>query len=246
MAEAQIVKAFLCGSAHSLSAVATQDTQVWTLRRTDLTEILPNTPIFKNNLLDYLINGTAETYLEKKYGIDDSKSSNFVFDLRKAIEHNQTLPSASSLSRKPEGQHGAALAIWLGILLDGIPESVVIGSSLIHSQVSLSLLVGLFIANFPESLSSSIGMRKQGFSPIRILIMWGSIVLITGIGAALGNMFFTEAEPFIFSLIEGIAAGAMLTMLAQTMLPEAYLKGGSIVGFATLLGFLCAIISKAL
>lgn len=117
---------------------------------------------------------------------------------------------------------------------------------MIHSKVSISLLVGLFIANFPESLSSSLGMRQQGLSSFRIVMMWGSIVLITGFGAAIGNMYFSGAEPVMFTLVAGIAAGAMLTMIAQTMLPEAYFKGGSIVGFATLLGFLAAIMSKTL
>jgi zinc transporter ZupT len=116
---------------------------------------------------------------------------------------------------------------------------------MIHAQVSVSLIVGLFVSNFPEALSSSIGMRQQGFSAARILLMWTSLVLITGMGAAIGNVFFVEAQPSIFALIEGIAAGAMLTMIAQTMLPEAYFKGGGIVGFATLLGFLAAIISKS-
>ena len=66
-------------------------------------------------------------------------------------------------------------------------------------------------------------------------------MVITGIGAALGNLFFVGAAPFVFSLVEGLAAGAMLTMIAQRMLPEAYFKGGSNIGFSTLLGFLAAI-----
>jgi zinc transporter ZupT len=65
------------------------------------------------------------------------------------------------------------------------------------------------------------------------------------LGAAIGNVFFVGAQPSVFALIEGIAAGAMLTMIAQTMLPEAYFKGGGIVGLATLLGFLAAIFSKS-
>ena len=71
-------------------------------------------------------------------------------------------------------------------------------------------------------------------------------MVITGIGAVLGSIFFAGAEPSMFALVQGIAAGAMLTMIAQTMLPEAYLKGGSIIGFSTLLGFLAAIFFKTL
>jgi zinc transporter ZupT len=71
-------------------------------------------------------------------------------------------------------------------------------------------------------------------------------MVITGIGAALGNLFFVGAKPFAFALVEGVAAGAMLTMIAQTMLPEAYMRGGSIIGISTLLGFLTAIFFKTL
>ena len=144
-------------------------------------------------------------------------------------------------------EHKAApLAIWLGIFLDGLPESLVIGPSLIHSHVSLSLLAGLFLSNYPEALSSSVAMRQQGFAFKRILLIWTSLVVITGIGSALGNIFFAGASPVLFSLVEGIAAGSMLTMIAQTMLPEAYFRGGAIIGFATLLGFLAVIFFKTL
>jgi zinc transporter ZupT len=137
--------------------------------------------------------------------------------------------------------HGAALAIWLGILLDGIPESFVIGAGLVERGVSLSLIAGLFLSNYPEALSSSAGMREQGFSRPRILFMWSSLMLITGLGAALGNVLLTGTGHATLSLVEGVAAGAMLTMIAQTMLPEAYFRGGNVVEFATLLGFLAAI-----
>jgi zinc transporter ZupT len=89
-------------------------------------------------------------------------------------------------------------------------------------------------------------MRQHGFPFRRILFMWTSLMLLTGIGAAIGNVFFTGAAPSLFALVQGIAAGAMLTMIAQTMLPEAYFKGGSIIGFSTLLGFLAAIFLKTL
>ena len=71
--------------------------------------------------------------------------------------------------------------------------------------------------------------------------MWFSLMVLTGIGAWIGAVFFVGAPPVMFSVIEGIAAGAMLTMIAETMLPEAYHRGGNITGFATLLGFLAAI-----
>ena len=89
-------------------------------------------------------------------------------------------------------------------------------------------------------------MRQQGYSFYWVLAMWTSLMVITGILAALGNVFFVGAPRFWFAFLEGIAAGAMLTMIAATMMPEAYIKGGSIVGFTTLLGFLAAIFFKTL
>ena len=71
-------------------------------------------------------------------------------------------------------------------------------------------------------------------------------MLLTGVGAAIGKLMLDASSPVFLPLLEGLAAGAMLTMIAQTMLPEAYTKGGSIVGFCTLMGFLCAIAMKAL
>jgi len=108
------------------------------------------------------------------------------------------------------------------------------------------LIAGLFLSNYPEALFSSIGMRQQGFSVTRVMTMWTSLMLLTGIGAALGSLFFVGAGAFSLSLVEGLAAGAMLTMIAQTMLPEAYFKGGSVIGLATLMGFLAALFFKSL
>jgi zinc transporter ZupT len=130
--------------------------------------------------------------------------------------------------------------------LDGIPESLVIGASVTQSSVSIALIVGLFLSNYPEALSSSLGMRQQGMSIRRVVTMWTALMLMTGGVAAAGSLYFMGAGPHAHAVAEGLAAGAMLTMIAETMLPEAYLKGGSVVGLSTLLGFLVAIYSKTL
>ena len=89
-------------------------------------------------------------------------------------------------------------------------------------------------------------MRQQGMRFPRVLFMWTSLMVLTGIGAALGSEFFVEANPHAFAIVEGVAAGAMLTLIAQTMAPEAYMKAGPVVGLATLMGFLAAIFCKTL
>ncbi len=146
---------------------------------------------------------------------------------------------------------GAALAIWLGILLDGIPESLIIGMlSARPSGISMAFIAGVFLANFPEAMSSAIGMRRSGMTLTRILLMWGSLCLTTGIGAAIGALILPVsphgAAVYWISGIEGLAAGAMLTMIAETMLPEAFEQGGAIVGISTLIGFLTALLVKLL
>ena len=87
-------------------------------------------------------------------------------------------------------------------------------------------------------------MNKQGSTFLRIMSMWLFLMLMTGLGAMLGNIFFREAPVFLFAIFEGCAAGAMLAMVAETMLPEAYEQGGAVVGLSTLFGFLVAYLIK--
>lgn len=238
--------AFVTGCRHALSAVATEATEVWVLRKSDFDELLVQTPVLTTKLKQNVQSDEVTEYLRYKQHYDDDLIERWKRKTLAAIDSNTPLPAISEMSFEVTEHKGAPLAIWLGILLDGIPESLVIGASLVQAQISYSLIGGLFLSNYPEALSSSIGMRQHGFPFRRILFMWTSLMVITGIGAALGNIFFTGAAPSLFALVEGIAAGAMLTMIAQTMLPEAYFKGGSIIGFSTLLGFLAAIFLKTL
>jgi zinc transporter ZupT len=125
--------------------------------------------------------------------------------------------------------------------LDGIPESLIIGSTMEGSSVSLALIGGLFLANMPESMSSAVVMRRHGGRTRHILWMWTALMVMTAFGAALGNVFIADAPRELQVLLEGMAAGAMLAMIAQTMLPEAYDHGGWLTGLMTVTGFLVAI-----
>jgi zinc transporter ZupT len=165
---------------------------------------------------------------------------------RAARKLSSGLPRLSStdIQNAAAAHSGAPLAIFLGIMLDGIPESLVLGASSLEAGLSISLIAGLFLSNFPEALSSSDGMAENGMKHTTIMSMWLFLMLFTGFGAWMGSIFFAGAPPFAFALIEGLAAGAMLTMIAETMLPEAFHKGGAITGIATLLGFLTAVFFK--
>jgi len=155
-------------------------------------------------------------------------------------------PTETEIQQEHQAHGGAGIAIWLGNLLDCVPGGLIIGTSMTtaDSVPSLPLIAGLFLANYPEALGSSYEMVRQGTKFGRTVLMWGSLMIVTGLAAFLGNVFLIGTPENVFGVLEGIAAGAMLTMVAETMLPEAFHKHSSITGFSTLLGFLVAILLK--
>ena len=163
---------------------------------------------------------------------------------------NQSVTVEDIMNERPAVSSGsAAMAIWLGILIDGIPESLVIGMLATSATgMSLSFIAGVFLANLPEAMSSAVSMRSSGMGITKVMMMWGSICLLTGIGALLGALLMpAHPEGWHFYgvlFIEAFAAGAMLTMIAETMLPEAFEQGGAIVGLSTLAGFLTTLLVK--
>ena len=230
--------ALLTGQPRAASIVACGNVQVWVVPAAAFAELARAMPDFRERL-----RALAQERIEELRGqelIDDERADEWFENVHDLLDDTDLTPTQADVKEAAAEHHGAPMAIWLGILLDGIPESFVIGSSVIGSTVSLSLIGGLFLANFPEAFSSSIGMREQGWSQRRVFLMWASLTLVTGVGAWLGSIFFVGADPVTFSFVEGVAAGAMLTMIAETMLPEAFHRGGAITGISTLLGFLAA------
>ena len=156
-------------------------------------------------------------------------------------------PSDREIEEAAHAQRHPVMGIWMGNLLDAIPESLVLGTTVVGAGVvSWPLLAGLFLANFPEALSSSGIMRAAGLRRGTILAMWGSIVVVSGLCAGLGNLFLLGTSGPALGFIEGTAVGAMLVMIAETMLPEAFERGGAVVGLSTLIGFLAALAVKSL
>jgi CRP-like cAMP-binding protein len=233
--------AFVTGARYTKSAVATMDTTLWVLRKRDFEQLLRRSPLLEEKVRELVQAENIASYLRERHEFNADDAARWIRGAVRSLENGRPVRSVADFAEKIKEHGGAPIAIWLGIMLDGIPESMVIGASMLHSPLSLSLLAGLFLSNYPEALSSSMGMRQQGLSFRRVLLMWTSLMVLTGIGAALGNLFFTGASITTVSMIQGLAAGAMLTMIAETMLPEAYTKGGSVIGLATLAGFLAAI-----
>ena len=140
-------------------------------------------------------------------------------------------------------QGGSATAIAIGALLDGIPESAAIGISLIESGgVGIALVAAVLPSNIPEGLSSAARMKRAGRSPAYVLGLWGAVTLASTLAALLGYLFLAGASGNVVAAIQSFAAGAILTMLASTMMPEAYEEGDPFVGVVTTVGFLLAFV----
>ena len=144
-------------------------------------------------------------------------------------------------------ESGSALAIVLGTVLDGIPESMVIGVTIYESgAVGAAFLAAVFISNLPEALSSTAGLVSGGWERARIVWMWIAIALVSGLASLVGYGLFQGASPNVVAFVLAFAGGAILTMLADTMMPEAYEHSGKLVGVVTTLGFAIAFTIHAL
>jgi ZIP family zinc transporter len=138
---------------------------------------------------------------------------------------------------------GSGMALAIGALLDGIPESIVIGVSMIAGgAVSWVAVAAIFLSNVPEGLSSSAGMRKAGRSPRYVFLLWGAIVVISALSALAGYAIFRHFSANVIAATTAIAAGAILSMLADTMMPEAYETAHDFTGLITVGGFLAAFV----
>ncbi|WFE59054.1 ZIP family zinc transporter [Micromonospora sp. WMMD712] len=136
---------------------------------------------------------------------------------------------------------GSGSAIAVGALLDGIPESVVIGASLLTGgPVSLVTVVAVFLSNVPEGLSSAAGMRRAGRSSRYVFALWAGIALVSGLAALAGYTLLGGAPPEVLASITALAAGAILAMITDTMVPEAFEDAHLLVGLITVAGFLTA------
>jgi ZIP family zinc transporter len=137
-----------------------------------------------------------------------------------------------------EQASGAPLAIVLGIVLDGIPESIVIGLGLLAGGgVSVAVVAAVFLSNVPEAIAATTGLAASGWTRARILGLWALVALVSGLASLAGYAAFDDASPRTIAFVLSFAAGAILTMLADTMMPEAFEHGGSKVGLATTFGF---------
>ncbi|MFF4780248.1 ZIP family metal transporter [Streptomyces griseorubiginosus] len=146
-------------------------------------------------------------------------------------------PAHSQPSEAEQGGSGTALA--LGALLDGVPESAVIGVSLLDGgTVSLVTVAAVFLSNVPEGLSSSAGMKKAGRGKAYVFGVWTAIAAASTVSAVLGYTVVGAFSPAVVAAVTAVAAGAILAMIADPMIPEAFEDAHLAIGLITVCGFL--------
>jgi ZIP family zinc transporter len=175
---------------------------------------------------------TLANWLLARYGAKHRKrSGDHQSQERTAVKQGETSGNDSG------DDNGLALAI--GALLDGIPESIVIGLSMLAGgAVSMVAVVAIFLSNLPEGLSSAAGMKKAGRSARYVFLLWASIALISGVSSLLGYTLFSGFSNEVIAATMAVSAGAVLAMIADTMIPEAFEVAHNFTGLITVIGFL--------
>jgi ZIP family zinc transporter len=145
------------------------------------------------------------------------------------------------------GKDASGLSLLVGSVMDNIPENMALGISLVTGGVvNIVLIVAIFISNFPEGLASTSGMSSNGKSRKYIVGLWAIAVLVGTVSTAIGFSVLSKADPSIISLSMSFAAGAILVMVAESMIPEAYEEAGMKIGIATMVGFGVAFILESM
>ena len=157
--------------------------------------------------------------------------------------------------RKPEPGNPRAIpeddesgrALLLGALLDGVPETAVLGTTLLTgSGVGVPVLAAIFLSNLPEGIGGAVGMQRSGVPRGRIIVMWTAVGLACAAAAGLGYVALDGASGELLAWLQAFAAGGVLAMLAIQMFPQANHKGGPASGLLTVLGFALAYLLSTL
>lgn len=165
-----------------------------------------------------------------------------IYLARKGAKHRKR-------SVKPEDNYSdnGAMAIAAGSVIDGVPESIAIGLTMISGgMVSTATVVAIFLSNIPEGLSSSAGMKRDGWSPRKVFSLWLVITIITAISSLLGYSVFSQLPVEVMAVTLAIAAGGILAMVVDTMIPEAFSQTHNLAGMVTVIGFAISFILSKL
>jgi len=142
--------------------------------------------------------------------------------------------------REMPAQDESGRPLLLGALLDGVPETAVLGTTLLTGSVGVPILAAIFLSNLPEGIGGASDMRNSGVSRRRVLVLWGGVAVICAAASGVGYGILAGAGDEAIALLQAFAAGGVLAMLAIEMLPTAHARGGRASGLLTVLGFALA------
>jgi zinc transporter ZupT len=237
-------------------AVTVDEVQLLFIPREDFSVVMEASPILRDAVADLVKVHTHGTFGLEHHLRQQTRD----FDQKEWLAEGVAavaMPSHEEAAHHAKGEHGkgeegehgggSPLAIFAGALLDGVPESIVLGAAFTtFATFNPTFLVAVFMSNLPEAMASSAQMKRIGYSPARIFGLWGSLVVASAVAALIGNLFLATASETWITFVEAFAGGGIMAMLAQTMMPEAYEEGGTLVGLATIAGFLAALFFTAL
>jgi ZIP family zinc transporter len=154
----------------------------------------------------------------------------------------EKLGAKSHMDMQASHESGLIVPMVLGIILDGIPESIVIGLGMfVGGKVSLAMLVAVFVSNVPEAIAGTTGMKAGGWTNKNILLLWLFIAVVCALSTVAGFTLFSSAPKTWMAFIQTFAAGAILMVLANSMIPESYAHGGKLTGLFLVFGFFISI-----
>jgi CRP-like cAMP-binding protein len=233
--------ALLAGTPRSATARATEPTELLRIAKSDFDTLLVQSPGLRRGVEalqeQRLVQNTAATATQEEMRHWQQIA---VSSIRKVSQSELAQLLGDKGSSSP-------LAIWLGNVLDTVPGSIVIGAGFSSlATLQPTFLVAVFLANLPEAMASAHTMRHAGYSQLRIYGLWGSLVVMGGVMAALGNVFLADAPAQVFAFSEALAGGAILALVTQVMVPHAIEEGGRYVPLSTIAGFLTAFLLTTL
>lgn len=229
--------ALLTKEPRTATAVAVTDCSLLRISKEDFDELIGKSHKLRRAVEDLTAQRMLENVKATAGQVDSERWQ------KAALANIQRLSRSEELALlKQHAAGGAPLAIFMGAMLDGIPESIVIGSSFEElSSFNFTFLAAVFLSNLPEAMASAAGMKDAGFGALKIFRLWFGLLLAGALAAAVGNIFLSAAPPTLLTLVEAVAGGGILAMVASVMMPEAYEQGGPAVGLSTIAGFLAAL-----
>jgi len=227
----------LGGQARTASLVAETDGALLMLSRLDFEHLAAKVPCIRNIVADIV---TRELFISARdAGIDDPEEWNRIA----VASIEQLTRSEVEATAERQREQSSPLAIFIGTLQDGIPESIAIGASFAGlAAFAPTFMVAVFLSNLPEGVAGTAALLKARFSVLRVMAMWVGLAVGSAVAGTVGYLLLHDASPAAVAFLGALAGGGVVAMLAMTMMPEAYESGRAGVAPATIIGFLASLL----